>query len=204
MKDKRRTQVERTAATREALIAAGRSLFSEYGYHDVGTETIARQAGVSRGALYHQFADKSDLFAAVFEAVEAAVIAGIGRTVEAAADADPVARMRLAASSWLDACGDAEVLRIALIDGPAALGWGRWREIGDRYGVALAVRLVTDGIDAGRIAQLPVAALAHVLVGTLRESALYLAAASDKVSARAEVGVVIDRMIASLATLPDK
>ena len=66
----RRRQADRTAATRAALVAAGRTLFAEHGYAEVGTERLAHAAGVTRGALYHQFADKADLFAAVVEAVE--------------------------------------------------------------------------------------------------------------------------------------
>src|SRR5256885_16549175 len=81
MKGKPRTQAERTAATRTALIAAARELFAEHGYAGVGTEAIVRAAGVTRGAMYHQFTDKQDLFAAVFEAVEAGLTAGIDAVV---------------------------------------------------------------------------------------------------------------------------
>jgi len=199
MKSNKRTQVERSAATRDALIAAGRSLFATRGYGEIGTEAIARAAGVSRGALYHQFADKIDLFTAVFESVEAELIAGIEIALAESAETDPVALMRLGAGCWLDACSEPEMLRIALIEAPSVLGWVRWREIGDHYGVGLAARLITAAIALGRVAPQPVAPLAHVLVGALRESALYLAAASDKAGARAEVGAVIDRMIQALA-----
>ncbi len=202
MKNKRRTQVERSAATRDALIVAGRSLFAAHGYHAVGTDAIARAAGVSRGALYYQFEDKAELFAAVFETVEADVIARIGVAVEKASDTDPIALMRLAASLWLDASRDPDVLRIALTDAPAVLGWARWREIGDRYGVALALRLITNALEVDRIVPLPVGTLAYVLIGMLRESALYLSAATDSARARADIGAVIDQMIESLAVVP--
>ena len=71
MKDNRRTQGERSEATRTALINAARPLFTTSGFAGVGTEAIVRAAGMTRGALYHQFTDKTDLFAAVAEAVEA-------------------------------------------------------------------------------------------------------------------------------------
>ena len=71
MNVKRTKHAERSEATRAALVAAARPLFAERGYAGVGTEEIVRAAGVTRGALYHQFADKRELFAAVFEQVEA-------------------------------------------------------------------------------------------------------------------------------------
>ena len=198
MKSKRRTQVDRTAATRQALLSAARSLFAKHGYRNVGTEAIVQAAGVSRGALYHQFADKVELFAAVFEAVEAEVIARIAAAVADDKLSDPVDLMRLGASTWLDACADPEVHLIALIDAPAVLGWTRWREIGSRYGMGLTQRMLTHAMAAGRVPRQPVEPLAHVLLGALRESALFLADAQNHAQARREIGAVLDRLILSL------
>jgi len=94
-----RTQAERTAATRAALVAAARTLFAEYGYAEVGTERIAQAAGVTRGALYHQFADKAELFAAVMEAVEADVTARLITAVDAVADQGPMALLAAGADA---------------------------------------------------------------------------------------------------------
>ena len=198
MKDNRRTQAERSAATREALVAAGRALFAVRAFADVGTEELVRTAGVSRGALYHHFADKTELYAAVFEAVEADVISRIGAAVMTAQLADPLAAMQLGAGIWLDACAEPEVHRIALIDGPAVLGQARWREIGSRYGMGLVQGLLAQAIAVGRIPPQPVEPLAHLLLGALREGALYLAVAADPARARQEVGAALDRMIAAL------
>jgi AcrR family transcriptional regulator len=196
MKVKRKTQGERTAATREALIAAARPLFASAGYGGVGTEMIVREAGVSRGALYHQFGDKTDLFAAVFEAVEADVIGSIAAQVGDQPTLNPVQKIQLAARCWLDACEDPGLVRIALVDAPAVLGWARWREIGDRYGLALAQRLIAEATAVGQIDPQPVEPLAYVLLGALRESALYIAnTKSDRARVRAEIGAVIDRLI---------
>lgn len=199
MKDNPRTQAERRAATRQALIAAGRTLFAEQGYGAVGTETIVQAAGVSRGALYHHFADKAELFAAVFEAVEEAVIARIGAVVEAAGPADPIALMRLGASTWLDACAEPEIHRIALLDAPAVLGWTRWREIGGRYSMGMVVRLLSLAIESGSLPPQNVAPLAHLLLGAVRESALFVAEATDRQQARQEMGAALDGLILSLA-----
>ena len=200
MKDKRRTQAERSASTREALIGAGRALFAARGYAEVGTEEVVKAAGVSRGALYHQFGDKSELFAAVYEAVEGDVIARIAMAVSAAPASDPIALLRLGASSWLDACGEPEVHQVALLDAPAVLGLARWRDISTRYGIGLAEGLLAQAIEAGRIAPQPITPLAHILLGALREGALYLAGSADQAKARQEVGAVIDGMIQALAS----
>src|ERR1700752_3367746 len=131
MPDKRRTQAERAAETRDALIAAARPLFASPGFADVALETIVRDAGVTRGALYHHFADKTELFAAVLERVEGEMAARMGEAIVASNQTDPVAIMRLGVDFWLDASSDPEVQRIVLVAPPAVLGWARWTEIGN-------------------------------------------------------------------------
>ncbi len=179
-------------------MAAGRALFAEQGFAGVGAEAIVRAAGLTRGALYHHFADKTELFAAVFEAVEADAIAGIAAAVAEARPPDPLTAMRLAAAAWLDVATAPDVLRIALVDGPAVLGWMRWREIGGRYGMGLTLDLIAEAVAAGAIPPQPAEPLAHVVLGAVREGALYLAAAPDRAQARREVGAVIDRLIGAL------
>lgn len=199
MEGKRRTQSQRSAATRAALVDAARELFTERGFAGVGTETIVRAAGVTRGALYHQFADKVELFAAVYESVEERLGQRVDDRISATGETDPLAMMRLGGEVWLDACAEPEVQRIALLDGPAVLGWPRWREIGLRYGLGLLEAILTHGMDTGRIRRQPVAPLAHVLIGALDEAALYIARADDPRGARAEMGAVIDELLVGLA-----
>jgi AcrR family transcriptional regulator len=199
MKVKRRSQVDRSAATRAALVAAARPLFAERGFAGVGTETIVQAAGVTRGALYHQFADKTELFEAVYEAVEEDLAGRLGERIAAAGVSDPIEMMLLGADAWLDACGEQEVQQIVLLDGPVVLGWQRWREIGLRYGLGLVEGLLTRAIEVGRIPPQPVPALAHVLVGALDEAALYLARADDQATASEETRAVIARLVAGLA-----
>jgi AcrR family transcriptional regulator len=199
MKVNRRSQVDRSAATRAALVAAARPLFAERGFRGVGTETIVRAAGVTRGALYHQFADKTELFEAVYEAIEEDLGRRLGERIAAAGATDPLEVMRLGAVAWLEACGEREVQQIVLLDGPAVLGWQRWREIGMRYGLGLIESLLTHAIEVGRIPSQPVRALAHVLAGALDEAGLYVARAEDQAAARAEMGSVIAKLVAGLA-----
>jgi AcrR family transcriptional regulator len=194
----RRTQAERAAETRETLIAVARPLFAADGFADVALETIVRAAGVTRGALYHHFADKTELFAAVFERVEGEVAAQMGEAIAAANQTDPVEIMRLGAGFWLDACSDPEIQRIALVDAPGVLGWTRWTEIGNRYNIGMVRDLLTNAIETGRIPQQPVEATAMTLLGAMREVTMYVARAEDHDRARQEAGAVMDRLIHAL------
>jgi AcrR family transcriptional regulator len=199
MDDNRRTQAERAAETREALIAAARPLFAEYGFSDVALETIVRAAGVTRGALYHHFADKTELFAAVFERADGEVAARMGEAIAAADKTDPVEVMRLGASFWLDACSDPEIQRIVLVDAPVVLGWARWTEIGNRYNIGLVRALLTSAIESGRIPPQPVEATALTMLGAMREATLYIARAEHHDQAREDAGAVMNRLIDALA-----
>jgi AcrR family transcriptional regulator len=198
MNDTRRTQAERAAETREALIAAARPLFAAHGFADAALETIVRAAGVTRGALYHHFADKTELFAAVFERVEGEVATRMGEAIAADDEADPVEVMRQGAGFWLDACSDPEIQRIVLVDAPAVLGWTRWTEIGNRYNIGLVRALLTNAIETGRIPPQPIEATALTMLGAMREATLYVARAEDHDQARQEAGAVMDRLIHAL------
>jgi AcrR family transcriptional regulator len=191
-------QEQRSAATQAKLLAAARTLFAQRGYAGVGTEEIVRAAGVTRGALYHQFKDKEQLFEAVFEHVEAETTQRIAAEALSGAT-DPVQALRAGARAFLAVCADPDVERIVLLDAPAVLGWERWRAIGLRHGLGLVAGTVQAGIDAGLLAPQPVTPLAHVLIGALDESALYVARAADRDAARAEVVAILDRMIDGLA-----
>src|SRR5919107_2756270 len=170
----RRTQPQRREATRAALIAAARELFAARGYAAVGTEEIVRRAGVTRGALYHHFADKHDLFRAVYERVEQELTERIVTEVPLAGE-DPIRVLRDGTATFLDACLDPEVERIALLDAPAVLGYEAWREISERHGLGLIQAALQSAVDTGSIPAQPVRPLARVLLGAPDEAALYLA-----------------------------
>ncbi|HZR52133.1 MAG TPA: TetR/AcrR family transcriptional regulator [Streptosporangiaceae bacterium] len=194
-----RTQAERTAATREALLTAGRALFGERGYADVGTEEVVRKAGVSRGALYHHFADKAELFTAVLESVEEMVNARITAAMTTAGPDDPIGAMRLGTAAFLDFCVEPGMARIILIDGPAVLGAQAWSEASNNE-IAATVQLINHGIELGRIPPQPAEPLARILLGALNQAALYIAAAADPAAARDEVGAALNGIIESVAT----
>ena len=198
MESKRRTQAERTAATRGALIDAARRLWSERGYADVGTPEIAAAAGVTRGAMYHQFADKSALFLAVAEAVEGAVTARLADHVAASGAQDPAAALHAAVDGWLEACEQPEVRQILLLDGPVVLGWDGFRDMALRHALGLTEGLLQAAIDAGQLAPQPTRALAHVLIGALDEAAMYLTTSDDRTAARDEVAGVLHGLLDGL------
>jgi AcrR family transcriptional regulator len=194
----RRTQADRSAATRDALVAAARRLFAEHGFAEVPADAIVAEAGVTRGALYHQFADKTALFSAALEAVEADIARRLADDVAAAGISDPVEALRHAVGTWLEICVEPEIHRIALVDGPSVLGWGRWREVCQQHVFGLVQALLAQGIEIGRIRAQPAAPLAHVLMGAGDEAALYVAEASDRAQARAEMLGVLDQIIAGV------
>jgi AcrR family transcriptional regulator len=196
----KRTQAERSAATRTALIAAARPLFAARGYAGVGTEELVRAAGVTRGALYHQFAGKEELFAAVFEQLEAEVAERLGALLAPEGDVDPLEALRAGVGAWLDAVEDPEIQRIVLLDAPAVLGWERWREVALRYAGGMVGAVLRAAMDAGQLAERPVEPVAHVLLGALDEAALYVAQAEDRAAARADVEDVLAALVAGLGT----
>jgi AcrR family transcriptional regulator len=192
----RRTQAERRAATRAALLAAGRSLFAERGYENVSSEEIVAAAGVTRGALYHHFDGKRGLFAAVFEEVEAELIAEFDFT--GIDGDDPLRVLLVAVDQFLDLSLEAQVQQIALIDGPSVLGWKTWHEAEKRYGLGLIEAGLTAAIAAGQIAPLPVAELSLMLLGALTEAALQLAGAEDGEAARERAGIALRALLEGL------
>ncbi len=182
-------QAERSEATRARLLTAARELFAERGYADVGTEEIVRRAQVTRGALYHHFDDKRDLFRAVHEGIEAALAEEIGARIaaEAAAGTDPKEVLAIGARAFLDACERPEIARIALVESPAVLGWTEWREIDERYGLGLVTAALALGMDAGALKRRPVKPLAHLLLGAMGEAGMVIANAEDPTAARREI-----------------
>ena len=192
----KRTQAERSEATRTALMDVARRLFAERGYADVGTEEIVRAAGVTRGALYHHFDGKRDLLSAVYEQIEGEIAQDLAE--RAVPGASVLETLRLGADRFLDRCLEPEVQRIALLDAPAVLGWEQWREIGARYGLGLISALLTAGIEAGELRRQPVDPLAHALLGALDEIAMLVARADDPPRARAEAGETLAGLIEAL------
>lgn len=202
MEIKRRTQEERSAATRDALISAARRLWGLRGYTEVGTPEIAKEAGVTRGAMYHQFADKAALFSEVVETVEQDVMARMGTMVAVSGAKTPADAIRAAVDAWLEVSADPEVRQLILLDAPSVLGWPAFRDVAQRYSLGMTEQLLTEAIRAGQLARQPTRPLAHVLIGALDEAAMVIATADDPKRMRRETRQVLHRLIDGMLLNP--
>jgi AcrR family transcriptional regulator len=195
--DVKSKKTEQSEATRAALMAASRQLFASKGYADTPTEEIVQNAGVTRGALYHHFRDKQDLFRAVVEELEREFL-------EQAVSAGQSAgggiweNLHAAFQAFLDGCLEPAIQRITLVDAPSVLGWGAFREIEQRYSLGALEGALQAAVEAGIIEPQPVRPLARLLLAGLQEAGLLIAAADDSAAARAEAGATVRRLLDGL------
>jgi AcrR family transcriptional regulator len=190
------TQGRSAERTRAALIDAARKLFVAKGYFATGTEEIVAQAHVgTRGALYHHFADKQDLFLAVFHQVQADLAAA----TTAPQRGDALDLLTAALQQFLDASADnADVQQVLLIDGPAVLGWDQWRRLEADYGLGAITGMLDAAVSESAIPKQPTAPLAHMLLAAVDEAALYIANADDRRQARNETRRALGRLLDGL------
>lgn len=181
----RRTQRERSETTTLQLVEAARTLFAREGYGRTSLEAVVAECGVTKGALYHHFSGKAELFEAVFREEERRMCLGLAKAY--AKKDDPLEGLRHGCRAFLEESLDPGIQRITLLDGPSVLGWERMREIEAEFGLALLKQGIRHAIDAGRIAERDVDALAHLLFGALCEGAMYIARASDQRAAKRKV-----------------
>ncbi len=186
MSEARTSTTARGESTKATVVEAALELFAKRGYGGVSIEEILVRSGVSRGALYHHFSDKRDLFRAVFERVDRELVEEVGEVAMAGRDAWQ--RLTLGCGAFLDLCLGEAVQQIVFVDAPAVLGWAEWRRIDGRYALGLVRFVVEDVMEAGLVARRPVEPLAHVVLGALNEAALMIANADDTATTRREVG----------------
>jgi AcrR family transcriptional regulator len=191
------SQSDRKAATVARILAAARRLFAADGFEATSIDDIAAAAGVAKGAVYHHFASKEAVFLTVLEDVQAA-IAAAPVSPEILNARDPPAQIAAAVLSYLLSASDLEVRRILLIDGPAVIGWRKWREIDDRFfgaGARGAVkRLLGDATPTGEVE-----ATAHLMMGAVMEAALRCAAADDSEATARDLSSAFERMLRGMA-----
>ncbi|WP_331766704.1 TetR/AcrR family transcriptional regulator [Embleya sp. NBC_00896] len=183
--------------TRRTLVRESRRLFATLGYGEVGLSEIVAAAGVTKGALYHHFTSKTDLFRAVLTEVQEEV----GETVAATAGthADPWTQLTAGCQAFLTACTAPDIQRIMLVDGPAVLGWTEWRALDAAGSARHLSEALTALIDAGTIPAQPVAPLTHLLSGAMNEAALWLARSTNPTDLP-DTRAALSRMLEALKT----
>jgi len=191
------TKAEQSEVTRTALVDAAQALFAARGFADTPTEAVVKAAGVTRGALYHHFTDKADLFRAVYERLEQRVVAQVEKAVTGITD--PLEVLHRGAGAFLDACLEPAVQRIVLLEGPTVLGWETWREVDMSYGLGMVTAVLDVAMQTGAIREAPVEPLAHILLGGLNEGAMLMASAPDPRAARRRTGEALSVVIEGLA-----
>jgi AcrR family transcriptional regulator len=186
-------------ATRLALIKAARALFTARGYHDVGIREFAAVAGVTRGALYHHFGDKESLFLAVFDTVEKEMMVESAQPPSMRAGDDAWSMFRKGIQAYLDAVVmRPDVQRITLIEGPAVLGWARWRALEETYSMGELTRVLGLAMKEKLIKKQPLEPLAHLVLGSIMEAALLIAHSEKPKQRRMEVGKALDMLLRGL------
>lgn len=182
-------------STRRDLLDAARGLFTERGYADTPLEEVVQRAGVTRGALYHHFRDKEDLFRAVHAEVAQSVHDRVTQSLAEASD--PWEGLLFGCRAFLDSCLDPSVQRIMLIDTRAVLGEHMHGDE-ESEDLVLIKKGLEGAMDAGLMPQKPAEPLAHLLLGAMHQAAIFIATAPDPEQARASMGEAVDALLESL------
>lgn len=171
------TQAQRREATRGAIVEAADRLFRTAGFVATTVDDIAAAAGVAKGAVYHHFSSKEAVFEAVFEAAAIALAARCAK--ESAGAADVLAAVIEGNSLYFQACAEPETGRIILKDGPAVLGWERWRAIDAQHFGSMVPVCLRAAMKRGLIAEQPVEPLANLILGGCTEAAVACSVSDD-------------------------
>ena len=193
-KDKRGVQGD---ATRLALLAAARELFGQQGYAATSIEEVAGRAGVTKGAVYHHFGGKAELFQDVYEQVMREVS---DQVVSRFNEPDHWTALTSGCQLMIDAQLDPAVRRIALHDARSVLSWDVVHMIESRYGAVGIRGALRKAMHGGVIEPQPLRPLALLLAGALSEACFYVADAEDPTQAREEVGRLVVRLLEGLKT----
>lgn len=190
----RSSQAERTERSRSALTDAAARLFAERGYAETSTEAVLAETRLTRGALYHHFRDKKDLFEAVCRRLHEEAMAAIVQAAEA--QPDPVDGLAAGCEAFIDHVVQPRARRILLVEGPSVLGWERWNALDREHGFGLLLEGVREAVEAGSLAGDP-EVLALLLNGGLNQAVLW-AGQTDDPAAVARVKAQFTQLLAAL------
>lgn len=189
-------QAERRAATTEAILTAACRLFGTQGFAATTMDEIADGAHIAKGAVYHHFRTKEAVFEAVFDRVSRDLVVEIDSA--ARAEKDVLAALAAGTQHYFAATAKGPTGRIILRDGPAVLGWERWREIDARHFGGKLPRAIAAAMEAGLIARQPVEPLARLLLGAVTEAAVACAGCADTARAGAEYARAFKSLVEAL------
>ena len=183
------TQAKRRAATIASIVRAAGELFTARGFAAASIDDIASRAGVAKGAVYHHFESKEQIFQRVFEQMTGALAAEVAAT--AAAGKSTLDRFERGTLKYLTSIAGNKFRQVLLIDGPAVLGWEKWREIDARYfgGVMKAPMERTAH-------EREIAAIGHLIAGAVSEAALVCATSDHRVRAARDFTSALLKMLA--------
>jgi AcrR family transcriptional regulator len=181
--------------TRARLLEVARTLFGTRGYNDTSLDDVVAAAGVTKGALYHHFAGKEDLFRALFEQIKREVSERVGATF---LGPDPWRSLLDGCQAMVDAHLDPGVRQIVLLDGRSVLGWERARQIESRYTAAVLRGALRRAMQSEVIERRPLRPLALMLNGALSEACFFVVDSDDPESARQEIQELISRLLEGL------
>jgi AcrR family transcriptional regulator len=184
------------AATRAALMKAACELFGTKGFQETSLDEVVARAKVTKGALYHHFHGKDDLFKAVYEQVQREVS---DKVVKEFLRPDPWEALQVGCELWIDAHLDPAVQRIAMRDARSVLGWEVVRDVETRYGAVPLRGVLRRAIRQGIIEAYPLRPLALILMGALTEACFFVADAEERDSAREEIRSLVTRLLSGLA-----
>ncbi|MGH2633384.1 MAG: TetR/AcrR family transcriptional regulator [Tepidiformaceae bacterium] len=191
-----RTKAQQSADTRARLIAVATRLFAEHGYAATSTEMVVREAGTTRGALYHQFRDKRELFVAVFEEAERQITWRVA--LAAASAGNRWEQFTAGCSAFLDASMEQVMRQVLLVDGRVVLGVEEWRRIMVGHGLGMTQAALEGLMAEGTIDEQPAEPLALLVMALLDEAAINAASSPDPQAARAQMGAVVARLLHGL------